>query len=217
MGRGGFGGSSDSLRAVYERPRVTNRALEAAQRRTASILRQLGEQAIESSERRSLNPIVLELASACLYSDLLRGIACRYAESGSLKQLLEEFGELNEKLIANYVIQVLEGLDYLHHNDIVHRNLKAANIFITQSGEVKLSDVGVSLNLREIEHVDEGISCMPNWTAPEVIELRSVSTKSDIWSLGCTVIESLTGQPPYGDLVNALDGTGSFLYPVCTL
>ena len=160
MGRGGFGGSSDSLRTVYERPRVTNRALEAAQRRTASILRQLGEQAlhltranylIQSSERRSLNPIVLE----CV---LLRGIACRYVESGSLKQLLEEFSKLNEKLVAHYVIQVLKGLDYLHHNDIVHCNLKAANIFMTQSGEVKLSDVGVSLNLREIEHVDKGVS-----------------------------------------------------------
>ena len=56
------------------------------------------------------------------------------------------------------MIQVLKGLDYLHHNDIVHRNLKAANIFMTQSGEVKLSDVGVSLNLREIEHVDKGVS-----------------------------------------------------------
>ena len=86
------------------------------------------------------------------------GIACRYVESGSLKQLLEEFSKLNEKLVAHYVIQVLKGLDYLHHNDIVHRNLKAANIFMTQSGEVKLSDVGVSLNLREIEHVDKGVS-----------------------------------------------------------
>jgi serine/threonine protein kinase len=147
------------------------------------------------------------------YSDLLRGIACRYAENGSLKQILEEFGKLDEKLVANYVIQVLEGLDYLHHNGIVHCNLKAANIVMTQSGEVKLSDVGVLLNLREIEHVDKGFPCTPNWTAPEAIELRSVSTKSDIWSLGCTVIESLTGQPPYGDLVNALHGTGSFLCP----
>jgi serine/threonine protein kinase len=109
------------------------------------------------------------------------------------------------------VTQVLEGLDYLHHNGIVHCNLKAANMLVSQSGEVKLSDIGISLYLRAIEHVDTwGASCMPNWAAPEVIEVRPVSTKSDIWSLGCTIIELLTGRPPYGDLVNALNGTGSF-------
>ncbi|KAI0275614.1 kinase-like domain-containing protein [Russula aff. rugulosa BPL654] len=129
-----------------------------------------------------------------------------YAQNGSLERILEEFGKLNdEKLVANYVIQVLEGLDYLHHNSLVHGNLKAANILMTQSGEVKLSDFGISLYMREIEHVDKGVSCVPNWAAPEVIELSPVSTKSDIWSLGCTVIELLTGRPPYGDLVNALN------------
>ena len=131
--------------------------------------------------------------------------------------MVEEFGKLNEKVVASYVIQVLEGLDYLHHNSIVHGNLKAANILMTQSGEVKLSDFGISLSLRAVEHVDKGVSRMPNWAAPEVIELRPVSTKSDIWSLGCTVIELLTGRPPYGDIVNALNGTGSFLCPACTL
>jgi len=83
--------------------------------------------------------------------------------------------------VASYVIQGLEGLDYLHHNDIVHCNLKAAsaaNILMTQSGEVKFSDFGISFYLRAIEHVDKGVPCMPNWAAPEVIELRPVSTKS---------------------------------------
>jgi serine/threonine protein kinase len=134
---------------------------------------------------------------------------------GSLERMLGEFGKLNEKLVASHVIQVLEGLDYLHHNGIVHCNLKAANILMTPSGEVKLSDFGTSLYLRAIEHVDTGVSCKPNWAAPEVIELRPVPTKSDIWSLGCTVIELLTGSPPYGDLVNALDGT--VLFPLSTL
>ena len=146
------------------------------------------------------------------------GIARRYAPNGSLKRILEEFGKLNEKLVASYVTQVLEGLDYLHQNGIVHCNLKATNILVTQNGEVKLSDFGISLYLRAIEHVDnKGVSYMPNWAAPEVIGLRPVSTKSDIWSLGCTVIELLTGKPPYGDLVNAPDGTCSFLCLVCTL
>ena len=147
--------------------------------------------------------------------------------------MLETFGKISEKLAARYVIQVLEGLDYLHHNDIVHGNLKAANILITPSGKVKLSDIGISLNLHALEHVrkpnwdagaslisrtfedaDKGISCTPNWSAPEVINLNGTYTKSDIWSLGCTVIELLTGQPPwYGNMVNTMTGAGLFLCP----
>ncbi|KAH9991816.1 kinase-like domain-containing protein [Russula vinacea] len=131
-------------------------------------------------------------------------IVLEYVQNGSLKQMLEEFGKLSEDLVASYIVQVLEGLDYLHHNDIVHSNLKASNILLTKSGHVKLSDFGLSLNPHALEDVGNGISCMPNWTAPEVIELKRASAKSDMWSLGCTVIESLTGQPPYGDLVRAL-------------
>jgi serine/threonine protein kinase len=131
--------------------------------------------------------------------------------------MLEEFGQLSEKLVASYMVQVLEGLCYLHYNDIVHGDLKAANILMAKSGEVKLSDFGVLLNLYALENVGKGVACTPNWTAPEVIKRKRATTKSDIWSLGCTVIESLTGQPPYEDLDNALSGTCPPLCPVCTL
>ena len=122
--------------------------------------------------------------------------------------------ESSEKLLASYVVQALEGLDYLHHNGVMHGNLKAANTLLTQSGDIMLSDFGISLNLQALEDVGEGVFCTPYWTAPEVIGLERASTKSDIWSLGCTIIELLTGQLPYGNLVDDLSGTCSFLYPV---
>ena len=104
------------------------------------------------------------------------------------------------------MVKVLEGLHYLHRNKIVHRNLKAANILITKNGDIKLADFGLSLSLHEIVHGFKAISCTPNWAAPEVITLNFTSTRSDIWSLGCTVIELLTGQPPYGDIVHPTNG-----------
>jgi serine/threonine protein kinase len=61
---------------------------------------------------------------------------------------------------------------------------------------VKLSDVGVSLNLRAMEREIKDVAGTPNWMAPEVIELKDASTKSDIWSLGCTVIELLNSSAP---------------------
>ncbi|KAH9973475.1 hypothetical protein BGW80DRAFT_241207 [Lactifluus volemus] len=131
-------------------------------------------------------------------------IILEYAENGSLGQTLKAFGKLNEKLVASYVVKILEGLDYLHRSDVVHCDLKAANILTTKTGNVKLTDFGVSLNLRAMGRENKDVAGTPNWMAPEVIQLKGASTKSDIWSLGCTVIELLTGRPPYGDIANTM-------------
>jgi len=137
----------------------------------------------------------------------------RYVENGSLRQTLKTFGKLNERLVASYVVKILEGLHYLHTNDVVHCNLKAANILITKNGNVKLSDFGVSLNLRAMEREIKDVAGTPNWMAPEVIELKGASTKSDIWSLGCTVIELLTGKPPFAEIANSMSGMPHFSWP----
>ena len=108
----------------------------------------------------------------------------------------------------------------------MHCDLKAANILTTKTGNVKLSDFGVSLNLRKVgrDHKTD-VTGTPNWSkfptyldlfvsclalvflvAPEVIELKGASRASDIWSLGCTVIELMTGRPPYADIPNGMSG-----------
>ncbi|KAG6821432.1 hypothetical protein H0H93_010156 [Arthromyces matolae] len=131
-------------------------------------------------------------------------IVLEYAENGSLGQTLKAFGKLNERLVASYVVKILEGLHYLHSSDVVHCDLKAANILTTKNGNVKLSDFGVSLNLRAMEREIKDVAGTPNWMAPEVIELKGPSPKSDIWSLACTVIELLTGKPPYAEISNSM-------------
>ncbi|KAG1179258.1 hypothetical protein G6F70_005879 [Rhizopus microsporus] len=129
-------------------------------------------------------------------------IILEYAENGSLNSTLKAFGAFPEKLVASFCIKILNGLEYLHANQVVHCDLKAANILTTKTGDVKLTDFGVSLNLK-MKSADAGsVSGTPNWMAPEVIELKGASTKSDIWSLGCTLIELVTGKPPYADLIS---------------
>lgn len=159
------------------------------------------------------------------YKGTVELISIRYVENGSLGQTLKAFGKLNERLVASYVIKILEGLHYLHSSHVVHCDLKAANILTTKNGNVKLSDFGVSLNLhaKALEEIRNDVAGTPNWSrclriylfllilnffsvAPEIIELKGPSPASDIWSLGCTSIELLTGHPPYHEIHNGMSG-----------
>ncbi|CDH49786.1 related to ser thr protein kinase [Lichtheimia corymbifera JMRC:FSU:9682] len=129
-------------------------------------------------------------------------IVLEYAENGSLMSTLKAFGAFPEKLVASFCVKILNGLEYLHENSVVHCDLKAANILTTKTGDVKLTDFGVSLNMKIKENTEDGaISGTPNWMAPEVIELKGATPKSDIWSLGCTIVELATGKPPYANLI----------------
>ena len=110
-------------------------------------------------------------------------------------QTLKAFGKLNERLVAGYVVKILEGLHYLHQSDVVHCDLKAANILTTKNGNVKLSDFGVSLNLRAMEREMKDVAGTPNWMAPEVIRQAGYDSKADMWSLGITAIEMAKGSP----------------------
>jgi serine/threonine protein kinase len=111
-----------------------------------------------------------------------------------------KFGAFPESLVAFYIAQVLEGLVYLHEQGVIHRDIKGANILTTKEGLVKLADFGVATKLTEADVNTHSVVGTPYWMAPEVIEMSGVSAASDIWSVGCTVIELLTCVPPYYDL-----------------
>jgi serine/threonine protein kinase len=91
-------------------------------------------------------------------------IILEYAENGSLMSTLKSFGAFPEKLVASFCVKILGGLAYLHDNQVVHCDLKAANILTTKTGDVKLTDFGVSLNLKIKTVDDQAVSGTPNWS-----------------------------------------------------
>lgn len=131
-------------------------------------------------------------------------IILEYCENGSLQTILKKFGKFPESLVAVYISQVLEGLIYLHEQGVIHRDIKGANILTNKDGSVKLADFGVSSRTTAPPNLtaqnDNEVVGSPYWMAPEVIEQSGASTASDIWSVGCVVVELLEGKPPHGDL-----------------
>lgn len=128
-------------------------------------------------------------------------IILEYCSHGSLKNLISRGNGLAEAKARSFVKQTLNGLNYLHEQGVIHRDIKAANLLLDSNNIVKLADFGVSTKVNTIA-MAMTLAGSLNWMAPEIIGNRGASTLSDIWSLGATVLELLTGNPPFHNLVD---------------
>lgn len=135
------------------------------------------------------------------------------AKEGTLKKYIQKNGELPESFVANIVEKILEALDYLHNAGIIHKDLKTSNILMMPKDQIKLSDYGIAevYDERLSENGNKGVNkqymdyyrgdSLP-YMAPEVIKNIEIIDKSDVWSLGCVVIEMITGKIPWENIGN---------------
>jgi len=126
-------------------------------------------------------------------------IVMEYADKGDLFQLITEHKKtkihFNEDEIWNTLIQLLNGLKSLHALNILHRDLKSANVFLFKGGIVKIGDLNVSKVTRKgMGYTQTGT---PYYASPEVWKDKPYNSKSDIWSLGCVIYEMCALNPPF--------------------
>lgn len=116
-----------------------------------------------------------------------------------LMYLRENTKSLRYSKLLDMAAQIASGMAYLESQNLVHRDLAARNILVGENDVVKIADFGLARLMKDDEYIVRTATAIPfKWTAPEAIDLRKYSTKSDVWSFGILLTELVTyGQMPY--------------------
>ncbi|XP_063257029.1 mitogen-activated protein kinase kinase kinase 19 isoform X2 [Prinia subflava] len=148
---------------------------------------------------------IVTYLGTCLEDNIL-SIFMEFVPGGSISSVLNRFGPLPEVVLCKYTKQILQGVAYLHDNCVVHRDIKGSNVLLMPTGVIKLIDFGCARRLARAGlggtrgELLRSVHGTPYWMAPEVISECGYGSKSDIWSLGCTVFEMATGKPPLASM-----------------
>ncbi|KAJ8566561.1 hypothetical protein ON010_g6561 [Phytophthora cinnamomi] len=147
--------------------------------------------------QRLRHPNVIRMYGACEANPHIRFFVCEYASHGSLLERVRASSVESPKL-WKYFHDAALGLEYLHERGVVHGDLRCSNILIGSDGLAKLSNFGLSGSMEKSSQVSSRVVGSRRWQAPEVLRGEIPSYESDMYSLGMSILEAVTGTTPWG-------------------
>lgn len=132
-------------------------------------------------------------------------IALEYMDGGSIESLVKQRGPMSDLALASSAFQCLWGLNYMRHEKRLHRDLKPNNILCSTDGSVKLTDFGISSELKSSMAMAKTMLGSTLYMSPERLRNESYSFPADMWSIGLTIFACAVGKNPYGEFANQLE------------
>eukprot|EP00922_Rhytidocystis_sp_ex-Travisia-forbesii_P036116 GHVS01053596.1.p1 GENE.GHVS01053596.1~~GHVS01053596.1.p1 ORF type:complete len:1719 (-),score=275.18 GHVS01053596.1:356-5512(-) len=139
------------------------------------------------------HPNVVKCYESFIHNDTFLVIVMEYCEGGDLSYVLESYRTENKVLrepeLIQWLVQLCEGLKYVHDRKILHRDLKPSNILLDNNSNVKIGDFGISRVMNATLAVAVTAVGTPQYMSPEMCENKPYTFKSDVWALGCVLYE----------------------------
>ncbi|CAK9296587.1 unnamed protein product [Gordionus sp. m RMFG-2023] len=187
--------------------------------RNCMLSSEFGSQIMETNLKQLKHANVIKFYGSCWWSSNYC-LIMEYCPHGQLFQFLRESENVSNTKFIKWIQQIASGMNYLHENGIVHRDLKSPNILVSHDEILKISDFEDSKHFDKINSVKMSFTGTAAWMAPEIIRNQACSEKVDVWSYGIVIWELLTLEIPYRNLDTSAIiwgvGNGTLSLPIPT-